>query len=215
MVIKIPRWARGSGALSLSFDRKTATTRAFLNWIPNHEHEALLNLLRDQKDKSAYRHPLLLPTHMLNSHQRTMEAYRKLVDDTIVKVELRVGYALPGLLYYKPIVPLVAWGTAGPDDFEDVVRRLHGTLAELGALCFECTFGKDAGAFLMKTQQELAGRGFISLVKVSPRVSEGFVHQIDFAANLYSTMVGQAAVLKERVQSHINLVSETILQRFR
>lgn len=207
MVIKIPRWAKGCEAISLSYDCRTQSTRAFLQWIPDKEHDELVDFLHDKSKNPAHRHPLFLPARILCNHRRRAETYRIEVDRSILRIELFVGYAVPGQLYHKPSAKQAPTSSVEGYGLEDIVRRLHASSTELGGLSLEATFGKELGAFLMATERELAELGAMALDGMPMRVSESVMDQVKFNSNLFLTMGNQVAILKERVQNHINLVS--------
>ncbi|KAF2691700.1 hypothetical protein K458DRAFT_482429 [Lentithecium fluviatile CBS 122367] len=208
LVIKVPYWVRGCEALSMHHDSKAGSTRVFMLWITDTNHRELVDFLRSQSDKTAYEDPLLLPSWVLRNHRRAAEAYRAKIDQSLLNIEHQIGYALPGLLHYKPSKPQAQSSLVEGNGFEDIVRRLHASLTELGALAMEANFGKELGAFLKK----LAGAGDFGLRSISATQSESLLHLVDLNTNLYSTMAAQVAVLKERVQSHINLTFSLIAQ---
>jgi hypothetical protein len=209
-VIRIPIWTNGCEALSLSHDPRTGTTRAFMHWITDKGHMELLDFLRHQKDPSAFEHPLLLPSWLLRYHRKSAETYRGELDKSILKIEHQIGYALPGLLYHKPSNSQPRSGASEGYSFEDIIRRLHAILTELGSLALEANFGKDCGTFLLETEQKLRNRKNSGVQYILSKISEGLSDHINFNTSLYSTMSAQVAVLKDRVQSHINLVGQSL-----
>ena len=204
LVLKIPYCVIGYDALSMSFDAKKQTTRAFLHGWSDDDYERLLHFLQSQKDKSFFLHPLLLATRLLQSLRFRTEIYRAELDKIVLKAECQIGYAIPGMLKYRSARSPDRLLTSKKLDFENIVRCLHSCQTELSGLIYVGRFGKELGEFIRKTIEELQKSTF------SPpdQVFEELVHQVDFSTNLYATLVSQSSgVLKERVQSHINLVS--------
>ncbi|KAF1958899.1 hypothetical protein CC80DRAFT_21866 [Byssothecium circinans] len=208
IIIGIPQWVGGCQALSQRFNVEARTIRVFLHYISDKGYIDLLEYLHSVPDKTAYRHPLLLPAYLLRYHRRQIEAYRHEVDQSILKIEHRIGYAVPGTLH-----GVEQWRSRMLErsGLENIVRRLHASKTELGAVSLEAGFGKSLGAFLANTELELESsilKGRLDLLKIS----EALVHVIDFNTNLYSTMRSQTAVLNDRVSTQINLTFSIIAQ---
>ncbi|PVI03333.1 hypothetical protein DM02DRAFT_726532 [Periconia macrospinosa] len=183
-----------------------------LDWFPDRDHTALVEHLRSIQDKRAFRNPLFLPVYLLRLHRKIVESYRHEVDESLLKIENRIGYAVPGLLYYRPVTEQLLSKSAERCGLQDDVRRLHASNTELGGLSMEAKYGRELGAFLKKTSVELNEWNILHGAKTFAKASEGLYHDIHLATNLYYTMEAQIAVLKERVSSHINLSFSIIAQ---
>jgi hypothetical protein len=210
-VIRIPVWVRGCEALSLSYNPRTGQIRAFVHWIPDKSHAELVNFLHYQ-NPSAYNQPLLIPSWLLQKHRKSIEAYRQQIDESILQTEFHVGYALPGKLYYKPPRTHARTQSNEKYGFEDVIRRLHASATELGSLSLEAKFGKNLGEFLLETEQKIRDWNNVKTQRIKWTDSEPLLDRINLNTNLYSTMAAQIIVLKDRVQSHINLVGQASLR---
>ncbi|CAI6335631.1 unnamed protein product [Periconia digitata] len=212
LVLKIPVWVKGCQALSVSYCPKTGSVRAFINWLTDKDHALLLEHLRSLPHKTALRHPLLLPTYILQLHRTIMEPYRYEVDQSILRIENRIGYAVPGLLYYKPVTDQLLANSAEGHGLQDIVRRLHACNTELGGIAMEATFGKEYGVFLKKTLLKLNEWHMLPEEDNWWKASEYLRHDIDFTTNLFFTVESQVSILKDRVLSHINLTFSIIAQ---
>lgn len=136
-----------------------------------------------------------------------MEDYRSEIDRHVLDTEHQIGYALPGVLDHRSVRHLACSFDARKLDLDDVVRRLHSYQTELIILCRVADFGKDLGNFLQNTAQELQDPLSVSANGHFSHYGDGLMHQIDFSTNACGHLMFQGLTLKERVQSHINLVS--------
>ncbi|KAH7402689.1 hypothetical protein BKA66DRAFT_6936 [Pyrenochaeta sp. MPI-SDFR-AT-0127] len=220
LTVRVPHFVTGSYGLSLVFDSKTATTRALLYGYTDDEYKALIEYLDNKTSLSFFQTPLLLASYLLQSYRENAEAYRAKIDSCIYRTEMSLGYAVPGSFLHD-----CATAPAGRMDFDrfvrklhsshdDFMRQLHSCQTELGALTHVGNFGRELGVFLHKTSEELDKK-----VSAAPTVDadivaakEYIVHQIEFQTNLWWSMLSQMSVLKDRTQTHINLIFSLIAQ---
>ncbi|KAF2877115.1 hypothetical protein BDV95DRAFT_138986 [Massariosphaeria phaeospora] len=209
IVLKVPNSVNfGYDALSMVFDGTRRSTRAFFHGQLGDEYERLVSSFQSQKDRSFFTQPMLLPTRLLLNHRLNTERYRSKIDHTLHSTEREIGYAIPGLLQYNPSRDADA---ESKPDFERIVRQLHSCQTELSQIPYQGQFGYDFGVFLGKTALEVKDWGFLP-PNDAHDYSEGLVHRIEFATNLYSTILMQSSILKSRVQNHINLTFSLIAQ---
>jgi hypothetical protein len=207
----------------MTYDMTKKTTRAFIHGFLDDESQVLFNYLQTIKEKTQFEQPLLLSTHIYQGYRAKTEAYRVLVDDSLCKTEVQTGYAVPGMLLvdtrrrFPPSRRHSPGESPKPPadlDFEGITRRLHSVSTELGTVIHAGTFGKELGTFLRSTGQELEDLSFLPSEKASFD-NRALVQHIEFCTNMYTSLISQASVLRERVHNHINLVSficnETIL----
>lgn len=194
----------------MSYSLEAKTTRAFVHGLVNSEIERLIHYLQKWRSKSFYEQPLLLPALIYQSYGAKAEVHRASTDNHLHRTEVQVGYAIPGRLQERPLRNFREI-SLNPEnlEFESITRRLHSCSTELGAVIHAGRFGQELGQFLLKTARELQDLQIAPANGESIRHWDSLVHQIEFSTNLYSSLLSQASVLKERVQSHINLVSTT------
>ncbi|CAO2657302.1 Nn.00g034280.m01.CDS01 [Neocucurbitaria sp. VM-36] len=220
LVVRVPHFVIGSYGLSLVFDNKTATTRALLYGYTDKDYQGLLEYLQDKSSISFFQNPLLLAGRLLQSYRRNAEVYRAKIDNCIFRTEIALGYAVPGSFMH--VADVMSTGKLDFDRFvqklhschDEFMQKLHSCQTELGALSHTGNFGRELGLFLRKTSEELDD------ASMGPRCSgdnafaanEHILHDIDFQTNLWWTLLSQMAVLKERAQTHINLIFSFIAQ---
>lgn len=129
------------------------------------------------------------------------------VDDSLHQTEVQIGYAIPGMLQDTP---QRSWRTmrdrSSRIDLESVTRQLHSCSTELGTVINAATFGKELGLFLCRTADELEKK-FPSTKGTSVSGVEKLSQDIEFMTNMYTSLLSQVSILRERVHNHINLVS--------
>jgi hypothetical protein len=191
----------------MAYSVKEKTTRAFIHGFFDHETERLISYLQTRRDKSLYELPLLIAARIFDRYREKTEAYRVSVDDSLHVTQARVGYAVPGMLHDK--LPRKYRGSPLMSsrglDFEGIARQFHSCATELGTIIHAGTFGKELGMFLRRTAQELDDLMY-SPSDIQLSNSRTLVHQIEFTVNLYTSLLSQATVLRERANNHINLV---------
>jgi hypothetical protein len=137
------------------------------------------------------------------------------VDDRLHQAEFVIGYAVPGYLAGQPDQYFSK--ESGHIAFEDTSRSLHSCSTEIGAIIHVSTFAKELGLFLQQTGRELdrteLSRPTDNVHNVDVlRYKESLEQKIEFSINLYTSILSQTAILKQRVQNHINLTFSLIAQ---
>lgn len=207
----------GSYGLSLAFNAQTASTQALLYGYTDNDYKTLLEYLDERTSVAFFQNPLLLASHLLESYRKNAEAYRAKVDGCIYRTEMSLGYAVPGSLLHE-----AASSTPGRMDYDrfvqklhsshdDYMRQLHSCQTELGALTHVGNFGRELGVFLQKTSEELEKKERVAPATGADIVAanEYIGHNIEFQINLWWSMLSQMSILKDRIQTHINLVRLT------
>ncbi|KAF1841670.1 uncharacterized protein K460DRAFT_409128 [Cucurbitaria berberidis CBS 394.84] len=220
LVVRVPHFVIGSYGLSIVFNNKTATTRALLYGYTDNDYQGLLEYMHEKTAISFYQNPLLLTGHLLRSYRKNAEAYRAKIDHCIYRTEISLGYAVPGSLLYES-----ATASTGKLDFDrfvqklqsnhdDFMRKLHSCQTELGALTHAGNFGRELGIFLHKISEELDESSTVPRYsdKDACAANERILHDIDFQTNLWWALLSQMVALKDRAQTHINLVFSFIAQ---
>lgn len=214
LVLKVPNFVIGSYTISLFFDCGTGATSALLHGYTDRDYYQLKEHLSNTFHISLLQHPLLLASHALQSYRQNAEAFRAKIDNCIYQTEMQLNYAVPGTFLHES-----TGSCTRRLDFDRFVRKLqscHGDLmhnlhlcqTELISLTHIGNFGKECGAFLKNTVEELANSGIAALDRHADvlTVSERLVHDIEFQNNMWWALLSQISGLKERTQSHINLV---------
>lgn len=198
------------------YNSTTKCTQALLYGYTDADFTNLSDYLSTKTTIQSFQNALLLATHLLQRYRSNAEIYRAKIDSSIYHTEMALGYAVPGSLQYAE----AAHRGAGKIDFErfvqklhsshdEFMRKLHSCQTELGALTHAANFGREYGLFLQKTAEEVdkmeCGESE-SDNEAKFAANEEIVHSIDFQTNLWWTLLSQMAVLKERTQTHINLV---------
>lgn len=198
------------------YNSTTKCTQALLYGYTDADFTNLSDYLSTKTTIQSFQNALLLATHLLQRYRSNAEIYRAKIDSSIYHTEMALGYAVPGSLQYAE----AAHRGAGKIDFErfvqklhsshdEFMRKLHSCQTELGALTHAANFGREYGLFLQKTAEEVEkmGSGESEIDNEAKfAANEEIVHSIDFQTNLWWTLLSQMAVLKERTQTHINLV---------
>jgi hypothetical protein len=195
----------GYDAISLSFDPESCSTRALLHGTRFEDWKSVTELLRSSS--SSCSHPMLLPTTIFHIHRLNMERYRSKIDRNVFDTELDIGYAVPGRLTDRFALPQNNPPDAQNLDFENIVKRLHSCQTELISSGHVARFSKDCGEFLIKTIQELNDLSPRTFKDDLDEKGERLLYEIEFSRNACICILSQSQALKERVQSHINLVS--------
>lgn len=135
-----------------------------------------------------------------------MHRYRARIDQNVHESEQEIGYAIPGRLQQAS-----ANKSRNKQylDFEDITKRLHSYQTELTAIGHVARFSKVCGEFLLKTFQELNDIPLANYEHDFHKTGEPLLHHIEYYTNSCISLLSQSQSLKERVQSHINLVSST------
>jgi hypothetical protein len=216
IVLRVPHFVIGSFSLSLLHYTDTKRTFALLHGYTHHDFTTLHGYLSSADSVHPLQSPFLLPAQLLHLFRLNAESYRAKIDACIFATEVSLGYAVPGSFAFVTTEQARNHGTfsgKGRMDVErfaarlhechdEVMRKLHTCQTELCALIYMGNFGSNLGDFLKKTEEEVTTTGFL----VGRAGHEMIIDTIEFQVNLFQCMVQQMAVLKERTQSHINLV---------
>ncbi|KAF2279362.1 uncharacterized protein EI97DRAFT_430442 [Westerdykella ornata] len=199
----------GYDAMSMTYNMKRRTTRAFLHGFLDHDSQSLIEYLKTCKDKLRFESPFLLPCRIYRKHRAKSEAYRVSIDDNLQRAEVEIGYAIPGVLdgTADPISLL----RSGNIEFERINRRLTSCSTELCTVLHTGAFGKELGIFLRNTAQEL-GSKLYSPDNDGLSHNQTLVQEIEFTTNLYSSLLSQASNLRTRVENHIQLGHSLVAQ---
>ncbi|ORY06764.1 hypothetical protein BCR34DRAFT_518735 [Clohesyomyces aquaticus] len=212
LVIKVPNSVNiGFDAVTLSHDLRHRTTRAFVHGSPDSDFAELLVHLQTIDLVSALDDPFLIPGYILRSHRGRTEAHRSNIDDLVFATEHDLDYAPPGIMANTRSFKLRKELTntrLSKKDFERTVRGLHSCATALSVVSYVGNFGKDLGRFLQVTAEEMQNH----LARTNGSLNPDIMHALEFQTNLYTTLVLQTSVLKDRVQSHINLTFSLIAQ---
>jgi hypothetical protein len=151
-------------------------------------------------------HPFLVPAVLFHQHLENTERYRAIIDYNLFQMEREIGYAIPGLLTGKLASPQMRAAPRQDLHLEAVVKRLHSINTELISLGHVARFRIECSRFIMKTIQELNDKSTGTSNNVLLEQGERILKQIEYQKNASSCLLSQGQNLKERVQSHINLV---------
>ncbi|KAF2752005.1 hypothetical protein M011DRAFT_13031 [Sporormia fimetaria CBS 119925] len=201
----------GYDALSLTHNLKTRQTRAFVHGLLSSEIEVLIQEMRSLTNKSHYKQPLLIPSLLLANHRRKTEAYRVRVDDSVHATEVGIKYGVPGL-FDRPTFDMPKSSPISErPSLEISTRHLHSCYVELGTITHAGTRGRELGEFLVRTANEVEKLS-IAADSTYPYAAQDIVHRIEYTSHMYTSLVGQVSVLKERVQNDLNLLFNLVAQ---
>lgn len=203
----------------MTYDLNRRTTRAFIHGYLDEETSRLIAHLRTHKDTPwpNLSLPLRLPARIFQCYRRKAEAYRVSIDDNLVMTEVRIGYAIPGVLETNTMTKpesqyinrglSVISGSEANIEFEAVTRKLHSCATELGSITHVARLSKDLGSFLCTTARELEEIIYKPDEKKEIQDSRVLADHLQYLTTLFTTLISQTSTLKDRVQNHINLVS--------
>jgi hypothetical protein len=192
---------------------KSRTTRAFIHGYLDAETVRLTKYLDTLTERVQFEMPFLLPAHIYQGYRAKTEAYRVLVDDSLCQTEIQTSYAVPGMLLTEIQRRLphsrrnFRQVQSRPEelDFEGITRRLHSISTELGTVLNAGNFGKELGTFLCKTAKEV--ESLLEMPSDEAKISHlALTQRIEFCTNMYTSLISQTSILRDRVLNHINLV---------
>lgn len=145
-----------------------------------------------------WRHPMLLPVILIQSHFFRMEAFSSFLGDAVLELEHAIGVAFP-----KKSAPVQDHSR---EYLFETTTKMHATMVQILFATRVCHWETGYAAFLLKTHDEVVNLLDLERPQSMDEISAELREAIEYSTSSITNHGDFVRTLKDRVQSQLEVV---------
>lgn len=152
---------------------------------------------------SSWAHPMLLPIILFQNHSFRAEAFKRYLDESVLKLEHSVGVAFP---HHNTSDDSSPFAENSRSRLYGYTKEMHANMVQILFLTHVYQWASDCSAFLLNTFDEMVNLIPLNSSGLSEQSSREMRDALEYTALSTKNIQDSVRTLKERAQSQLEVV---------